>query len=139
MPASALSFALAAACVHALWNVLIARARDPRAATAVALLVAEAVYAIPTWLTWNVRAAVWPFTLASGALELAYFVLLVSAYLVAPLSVVYPIARGVAPVLVLIVGVVALGKSTSLGQVLGVCLVGAGILLVRGARPAAGR
>ena len=139
MPASALSFALAAACVHALWNVLLARARDPRAATAVALLVAEAVFAIPAVLFWNVHAAVWPFVLASGVLELAYFVLLVSAYLVAPLSVVYPIARGTAPVLVLVIGIVALGKATSVGQVLGVCLVGGGILLVRGASPSAGR
>ena len=47
MPTSALLLALAAAFVHALWNVLLARARDPRAATAVALLVAEVVFAIP--------------------------------------------------------------------------------------------
>jgi drug/metabolite transporter (DMT)-like permease len=139
MPTSALLLALAAAFVHALWNVLLARARDPRAATAVALLVAEVVFAIPTWAAWNVHAAVWPFLLASGALQLAYFTLLVAAYRVAPLSVVYPIARGTAPVLVLIFGVVALGRGTSVGQVFGVCLVGAGILLVRGLRPTVGR
>lgn len=139
MPTSALLLALAAAFVHALWNVLLARARDPRAATAVALLVAEVVFAIPTWAAWHVHAAVWPFLLASGALQLAYFTLLVAAYRVAPLSVVYPIARGTAPVLVLIFGVVALGRGTSVGQVLGVCLVGGGILLVRGLRPTVGR
>jgi drug/metabolite transporter (DMT)-like permease len=139
MPTSALGLALAAACVHALWNVLLVRTRDPRAATAVALLVAQIVFVIPAALTWQVQASVWPFVLVSGILELAYFLLLVSAYLIAPLSVVYPIARGAAPVLVLILGVVALGKGTTLGQVLGVCLVGVGILLVRGTRPAAGR
>ena len=41
-------------------------------------------------------------------------------------------ARGTAPVLVLVAGVVALGKSTSWGQAAGVCLVGAGVVLVRG-------
>ena len=139
MSTSALLLALGAAFVHALWNVLLARARDPRAATAVALLVAEVVFAIPTWAAWNVHAAVWPFLVASGALQLAYFTLLVSAYRIAPLSVVYPIARGTAPVLVLVFGVVVLGRGTSVGQVAGVCLVAAGILLVRGLRPTVGR
>jgi drug/metabolite transporter (DMT)-like permease len=39
----------------------------------------------------------------------------------------------------LIFGVAVLGHGTSLGQVLGVCLVAAGILLVRGTRPTVGR
>jgi len=138
MPTSALLLALAAAFVHALWNVLLARAADPRAATAVALVVAELVFAIPTWLLWNVHAAVWPFLIASGTLQLLYFTMLVAAYRIAPLSVVYPIARGGAPVLVLVFGVLALGHGTSVGQVLGVCLVASGILLVRGSRPTVG-
>ena len=58
MPLSALALALAAAFVHALWNVLLARARDPEAATAVALLVAEVVFAPLTWAMWNVDASV---------------------------------------------------------------------------------
>src|SRR3954469_20663213 len=132
MPTSALLLALAAAVVHALWNVLLARARDPQAATAVALVVAEVVFAPVTWATWHVDASVWPYAIASSVLQLAYFIVLVSAYRVAALSVVYPIARGTAPVLVLVVGVVALGHGTSAGQVAGVCLVGLGILLVRG-------
>jgi hypothetical protein len=40
VPAGALAFALAAACAHALWNLLLARARDPEVATAVALVFA---------------------------------------------------------------------------------------------------
>jgi drug/metabolite transporter (DMT)-like permease len=139
MPTSALLLALAAAFVHALWNVLLARARDPQAATAVALLTAEIVFAIPAWAVWRMDPAVWPFLVASGALQLLYFTLLVTAYRVAPLSVVYPISRGVAPVLVLLLGVVVLGHSTSAGQVLGVLLIGAGVLLVRGLKPSPGR
>src|SRR5579862_1433208 len=139
MPTSALLLALGAALVHAVWNILLARARDPRAATAVALLVAEVVFAIPAWILWNVHHAAWPFIVGSGALQLLYFTLLITAYRLAPLSVVYPIARGGAPVLVLIFGVAVLGHATSLGQVLGVCLVAAGILLVRGTRPTVGR
>ncbi len=139
MPTSALLLALAAAFVHALWNVLLARARDPQAATAVALLTAEVVFALPAWAAWRVEAPARPFLVASAALQLLYFALLVTAYRVAPLSVVYPISRGVAPVLVLLLGIVVLGHSTSPAQVLGVLLVGAGVLLVRGLRPGPGR
>ena len=139
MPTSALGLALAAACVHALWNVLLARARDVQATTAVALLVAEVVFAPVAFVLWDVHRAVWPFLIASSALQLTYFVLLSSAYRVAELSVVYPIARGTAPVLVLVVGAAALGHATSAGQVVGVCLVGAGVLLVRGLGRSTGR
>ena len=139
MPTSALLLALGAALVHAVWNVLLARARDPRAATAVALLVAEVVFAIPALLLWNVHRAAWPFIVGSGALQLLYFTLLITAYRLAPLSVVYPIARGGAPVLVLIFGVTVLGHGTSVGQLFGICLVATGILLVRGTKPTVGR
>jgi drug/metabolite transporter (DMT)-like permease len=138
MPTSALALALAAACVHALWNVLLARAKDVEAATAVTLLVAEVVYAPVAIATWHVRSAAVPFLVAGGALQLLYFVLLATAYRVAPLSVVYPVARGTAPVLVLVIGAAALGRATSAGQVVGVCLVGLGILLVRGLRRGVG-
>jgi drug/metabolite transporter (DMT)-like permease len=132
MAVSALLLALAAACVHALWNVLLARAPDSEAATAVALVVAEVVFAPVAVLLWDMDASVWPYLIASGALQLVYFTLLATAYRVAALSVVYPVARGTAPVLVLVAAVVALGRGTSAGQVLGVVLVGLGILLVRG-------
>src|SRR5690348_1967299 len=112
MPTSALALALAAAFVHALWNILLARARDPQAATAVALVTAEIVFAVPAVLLWRVEPAVWPFLVASGALQLLYFALLITAYRRAPLSVVYPISRGVAPVLVLVLGIAILGHAT---------------------------
>ena len=134
MPATALELALAAAFVHALWNVLLARARDTEAAAAVALVVAVAVFAPVTALVWRVEAAAWPYLAATALLQLLYFTLLAAAYRRVALSVVYPLARGTAPVLVLVVGVVALGKSTSWGQALGVLCVGLGVLLVRGLR-----
>jgi drug/metabolite transporter (DMT)-like permease len=132
MPAAALAFALAAAGFHALWNLLLARARDVEAAAAVALLTAELVFAPVAAVVWHVDAGVWPWLVGSGLFELAYFALLATAYRRAPLSVVYPVARGGAPVLVLLVSVVALRHDTSAEQVGGVALVVVGVLLVRG-------
>jgi drug/metabolite transporter (DMT)-like permease len=132
MPATALAFALTAAALHALWNLLLARAPDVEAATVVALLTSEIVFLPLVVLRWHVDPAVWPWLLGSGLLELTYFALLAAAYRRAPLSVVYPIARGGAPVLVLLVSVVVLGHATSVHQAAGVALVVLGILLVRG-------
>jgi drug/metabolite transporter (DMT)-like permease len=138
VPASAFLLALGAAFVHALWNLLLARARDPEAAGAVALLIAVVVFSPLLAFTWELEAEAWPYIAASSALEVVYFALLGAAYRRAELSVVYPLARGVAPVLVLVVGVIALGAETTAVQALGVCLVGFGVLLVRGLRRPAG-
>jgi drug/metabolite transporter (DMT)-like permease len=137
VPVSAFLLALGAAFVHALWNLLIARARDPEAAGAVALVTAVVVLAPVAAFTWELEAEAWPYLAATSVLELVYFALLGAAYRRADVSVVYPLARGVAPVLVLAVGVLALGAETTAAQVVGVCLVGLGVLLVRGlTRPA---
>jgi drug/metabolite transporter (DMT)-like permease len=132
MPAAALAFALSAAVFHALWNLLLARERDVEGATAVALLTAEFVFLPLAAAVWRADIGVWPWLVGSGAFELAYFALLATAYRLAPLSVVYPIARGGAPVLVLVASVAALGHGTSASQVAGVVLVVCGVLLVRG-------
>jgi drug/metabolite transporter (DMT)-like permease len=134
VPLSAFLLALGAAFVHALWNVLLARARDPEAATAVALLVAIVAFAPVAALTWEADGDVWPYVAATSVFELVYFALLAAAYRRAELSLVYPLARGVAPVLVLVVAVAALGAGSSAAQAAGVCLVGAGVVLVRGLR-----
>lgn len=132
MPPLALALALGAAVLHASWNLALARSRDPQLATALAVLIGSLVLLPVALLRWDVRPEAWPFVALSGALELVYFVFLAAAYRRADLSLVYPVSRGAAPVLVLIVSVLALGAQTSAGQVAGVVLVAAGVLLVRG-------
>ncbi|MGO9205117.1 MAG: EamA family transporter [Candidatus Limnocylindrales bacterium] len=133
MPPLALALALSAALVHASWNLLLARSRVPRAATAIAT-VASVTLPLPiVAATWAATPAVIPFAVASSALELAYLALLAAAYAGAELSVVYPLARGLAPVLVLGLGVLVGGAPHAPSAVAGVAMVGAGVILVRGA------
>ncbi len=139
MPAAALLLALAAAFLHALWNVLLARSRDPQAATAVAFAVGAIAFAPVAWLTWDVEREVMPWAIASSALELVYLVLLAAAYSRAELSVFYPLARGLAPVFVLAVAAGALGHDAPPAQLAGVLLVAGGVVAVRGVRVSAGR
>ena len=132
MPLDALGLALGAAVLHAFWNLLLARERDTQAATAVALVSLVAVLALPAALTWRVEGAAVPYLLGSAALELVYVALLAAAYRRFELSVVYPVARGMAPVLALVLATALTASSPSAGEVGGVLAVGAGVLLVRG-------
>ena len=133
MSGAALGLALGAAVLHAVWNLLLAGSRDVLAATAVALgssLVVALPFAVATW---EVEADAVPWLVASGALELVYFFTLAAAYQRAEMSLVYPLARGGAPVLVLL-GAVATGYDPSAVEVLGVIAVAVGVVLVRGLR-----
>ena len=136
MPISALLLVLAAAIVHACWNVLLSGSEDTYSATAVAIAVGVFVFAPVAALTWRMEQSAWPYIAASSALELLYLVLLSAGYARAAMSFVYPIARGSAPVIVLLASVLALGVGVSLLAAAGVVVIAVGILLVRGLRGA---
>jgi uncharacterized membrane protein len=126
----ALALALGAAFLHAGWNVLLAGSRDTAAATAGVLVYGVALLAVPALVTGGVSGEAVPFIAASAGLELVYFVLLARAYAGGELSVIYPIARGSAPVVVLIFGAIALKENVSAGAAVGVLAIAAGVLLV---------
>ena len=131
MPLSALALALGAAVLHASWNVLLAGARDSEAATAVATLAGVVLLAPVAIATGGVETAALPFAAGSAALHVAYLALLARAYHGGEVSVVYPVSRGVAPVLVLAVGAAALGEGASAVQVAGVLAVSVGVFFVQ--------
>ena len=130
MSGGALALALGAAVLHAGWNVLLAGSRDTAASTAGVLIFGVALLAVPAVLTGGVSSEAVPFIAASACLELAYFVLLARAYDGGEVSVIYPIARGSAPVVVLVFGAIALNENVSAGAAVGVLSIAAGVLLV---------
>jgi drug/metabolite transporter (DMT)-like permease len=136
MPVSALLLALAAAVVHASWNLLLSGTEDTHSSSAVALVVGTVVFAPVAAVGWRFDTTAWPYVVSSSALETLYMVFLATAYSVAAMSFVYPIARGSAPVLVLVAGAVVSGATVSLAAAVGVVLVAVGIVLVRGVRGA---
>jgi drug/metabolite transporter (DMT)-like permease len=133
VPLSAFALALGAAFLHASWNVLIAGARDSEAATAVATLAGVVLLAPVAVATGGVQTAALPYAGASAAIHVGYLALLARAYQGGQVSVVYPVSRGTAPVLVLAFGAAILGEGASAVQVAGVIAVSAGVFLV-GAR-----
>jgi drug/metabolite transporter (DMT)-like permease len=129
--AAAFGLALGAAFLHAFWNVFLGRSKDIEAATAVVLVFSVMLFAPVAAFAGHVSWAAAPWIAASSVLELTYFALLAAGYRRSDVSLVYPVARGLAPVVVLVLAVAA-GHATSTGQVLGVCAVGTGVWLVRG-------
>jgi drug/metabolite transporter (DMT)-like permease len=132
VPASALALALGSAVLHAAWNLLLGRARDVQAAAAATFLLSIALAAPFAAVWWRADASVWPYALASAFFEGVYIVALAYAYRTGEVSFVYPLTRGLAPVLTLAVAVAFLSHSASAAEVAGVLLVGLGVVLVRG-------
>ena len=94
------SFAvLLAALLHASWNAMIKGGSDVLMDTA-AIVVGAGVIALPCLLLVPLPApASWPYIIASIVTHLAYYFFMVSAYRSGDLSLVYPLMRGVAPLL----------------------------------------
>ena len=136
MTAIAVGLALIAAAFHGTWNVLVKVSGDPittfRRATLVAGLVATMTF-VPAWLLLGrppLDPAAAGFCLISSLLETLYLWLLSAAFRRGELSAVYPIARGSAPLLSVLVGLVVLGEQLTSLQLFGVALLLMGILAV---------
>ena len=126
-----------AAVLHVTWNVLLKTAGDPLRAAAVGMVTAAAVVcpvALAYWLAIG-RPAVSTGTLAlsvaSGILEALYFAFLASAYRRGDLSLVYPLARGTAPLLAVVIGVVLLNERLGVVGYLGVVALLTGLLTLQ--------
>lgn len=130
----AIGLILAAAVLHALWNMLLRRGSHPEA-FAWWLAVAAAVVYLPLaayfLVTQGLPAAGWPFVAATGAIHALYFVLLGRAYSHGDLTVVYSIARGTGPLLVPAIAIPFLGERLSLVGAAGVAAIVVGVVTLQ--------
>jgi drug/metabolite transporter (DMT)-like permease len=128
--AVALGLLLLAAGLHAGWNVLVKRAADRPATLWWALIIAGATLMPAFALAWPPPWEAVALSLASSVFEALYFLALVAAYGVGDLSLVYPVARGSAPLLIALGAVLLLGERPSLGGWAGIGLAVGGVVLV---------
>ena len=124
---------LLAALLHAGWNALV-RVGASRAATMMVLSGVQGMIGLAVVTTQPLPAGtIWPWLIASGAIHSAYKMFLTFAYEHGDLSRVYPLARGAAPLITLIVGAAFLGEAVAPNEAAGIVILGAGILfLARG-------
>jgi drug/metabolite transporter (DMT)-like permease len=101
MPPLALALVLGSALVHATWNVLLSRVPRGIDTSTVAAAFGLVAWTPLALARWRVDRGVWPYLLVSAVFQLGYFVALNRAYARAPAHATYPVARGLAPVLLL--------------------------------------
>ncbi len=137
MSLPALALVIAAALLHALWNV-VAKKAGGDARFSLLLTAFQVVLAPPLglWLGWETVPRwswrEWCTIVASAAANLVYFHTLLRGYAQSDLTVVYPVARGTGPLLASLGALVLLGETMSWLGGAGLMLVVAGIFLVAG-------
>lgn len=130
MTAGLVAIVLGAALLHALWNAVVKGAGDKTIVLGMIALGHVVPGVVVVALTPNPGWAVWPYIVASTVIHWGYYYFLNVAYRLGDLSVIYPIARGLAPVLI------ALGAQVWIGETLpplawgGILCVSVGIMVL---------
>jgi len=127
MAPSVVAIVLCGALLHAGWNALVKKGRDPFLSS---VLVASGAGLISLPLLpflAQPAAASWPYALASTVIHYAYYGLLAAAYRHGDMSHAYPLMRGSAPLLVALSSVPLLGEHLSVTQYAAVACISGGI------------
>ena len=137
MPLNALLLVLTAALLHATWNIAAKKAGgDHRFALIGAVMVCVLWAPAALWFGWREvprwGLAEWAIVTLSAAVHVLYFNTLLRGYREADLTVVYPVARGSAPLVTAVAAIVLLGEPLSAAGVAGVLAVCGGVFLIAG-------
>ena len=122
MPVEIVAIVLIAALAHASWNALV-KGDDDRLVTLGAANAVRFALCVPLVLALPPPAPEsWPYLVASAILHIGYYIFLIAAYRFGDLSKVYPLARGLSPL------IVAAGAYAFAGERLSpLALVGVGV------------
>ncbi len=132
MTFSLAALALGAALLHAVWNALVKGASDQAASLALISLGSAAIGLLIVLTQPLPNAAAVPYLLLSAFLHLGYMIFLARAYEVGDLSHVYPIARGISPLLVGAGSFLLVGETLPPQAVFGVLLSSTALLALGG-------
>ena len=139
MPTEIVAIVLVAALAHASWNALV-KSDDDRLVTLGAANAVRFLLCIPIVLALPLPdRASWPYLAASSILHVGYYTFLISAYRFGDLSKVYPLARGLSPLIVAAGAYAFAGEQLSPIALVGVAVACTGIAslsLGGGATPA---
>ncbi|MGB5560388.1 MAG: EamA family transporter [Paracoccaceae bacterium] len=121
---------LFAAFLHAGWNALIKLGTSKLTSMLILTLVQGAIGAAIAASRALPQGEVWIWLIGSGVFHSIYKLFLAFAYDNGDLSRVYPIARGAAPLMVMLIGAVILTDTVEALEYAGIVVLGAGILLM---------
>src|SRR5260221_12825144 len=132
MSLTALGLLLVAAMMHTTWNLIVKRAKEKQVFTWCALITGSICFS-PLLLANRVfPISVWPFVVSSALVEAIYYITLIRAYENGDFSLVYPMARGAAPVFLVFWASLFLGERPRLYVLIGIALLVTGLVVVGG-------
>lgn len=127
---------LLAAVLHATWNAL-AKVLPNKILTLWLFSSTGSVWGLGVMLIGGLPPEIsWGYIAVSACIHLVYNIGLLSAYRIGDLSHVYPLARGMVPMVVAIVGSVSLGQPLSSAQWVALALIAGGLTSLTWARNA---
>ena len=119
---------LLAALLHASWNAMIKGGSDVLLDTAT-IVAGAGLIGLPFLLVVPLPApASWPYIFGSIVVHLAYYFLMVNAYRTGELSLVYPLMRGVAPLITALLGIIWLRELPAPISWLGMLMISLGVI-----------
>jgi drug/metabolite transporter (DMT)-like permease len=121
---------LLAAFAHALWNSLVKASDDGFLMMAVIRTVGLVFGGSLLFFVPHPAPESWGHLIGAVTLLYAYYFFMLNGYRVGDFSQVYPIARGLAPLLVAILSALLIGENLSVGQLLAVLLTSSGIAIL---------
>ncbi|NCE89021.1 EamA family transporter [Pseudomonas sp. L13] len=124
----ATALVLVAALLHATWNTLIKFSGERLLVIACMDSVALLFVVVAVGFVSLPPLDIWPWIAASALFELLYRYLLIQAYRVGDLGLVYPLMRGLSPLVVLVLTLVFAGEVLSTQQILGILLIPFGMV-----------
>ncbi|WP_275790412.1 DMT family transporter [Pararhizobium gei] len=128
MPLDVTALVLLGALLHAVWNALV-KAGSDKSLDAAMIALGAAIVAVPVLPFMPLPDPdAWLFILASALFQFVYFQLVAASYRAGDIGLVYPLMRGVAPLLVAASSGVILGERLSAGALAGVATISAGVL-----------
>lgn len=131
MPTHALVLLFLSASMHALWNFLLKSAEEKYAAMGWQTILSGAfALMIVVFYAGLPPREMWLFAVISMLLEAIYFILLCSAYSDHDFSLVYPIARGAAPALLVLWTAVFLQEQLTTGGYIGLAMITIGMMVI---------
>jgi drug/metabolite transporter (DMT)-like permease len=126
----ALTLLLSSAVLHALWNLLLKRSEEKFIAMGWQVIIGSLATIPVLYFTGLPPRSIWLFVIISTILEAIYFGLLTSAYNDHDFSLIYPVARGAAPALVVIWSALFLDEIPSVGGFVGIVMIIGGLIII---------
>ena len=132
MPISALILLFLSASMHAVWNFLLKSADEKYVAMGWQVILSGTFSLVFIIFIGLPPRSMWGFAIISMILEALYFILLCIAYTDHDFSLVYPIARGAAPALLVLWSAIFLHEELTAGGYLGLALITGGMMVIGG-------